>query len=82
MAGLPFIVGVAAKLEPAAGIAVWLVVGLGVLGDELVEEDLGRNYIGSEISAEYCEIAESRLAQGVLDLFTESVVEPVELGEE
>lgn len=41
-------------------------------------KDLGRNYIGSEISAEYCEIAESRLAQGVLDLFTESVVEPVE----
>ena len=41
-------------------------------------KDLGRNYIGSEISAEYCEIAESRLAQGVLDLFTESVVEQVE----
>jgi DNA modification methylase len=30
-------------------------------------KDLGRNYIGSEISAEYCKIAESRLAQGVFD---------------
>lgn len=30
-------------------------------------KDLGRNYIGSEISKEYCEIAEARLAQGVLD---------------
>jgi site-specific DNA-methyltransferase (adenine-specific) len=28
--------------------------------------DLGRNYIGSEISAEYCKIAESRLRQDVL----------------
>ena len=45
-------------------------------------KDLGMNYIGSELSLEYCDIAESRLAQGVLDLFTESVVEPVELGEE
>jgi DNA modification methylase len=29
-------------------------------------KDLGRNYIGSEISAEYCRIAESRLRQEVL----------------
>jgi DNA modification methylase len=28
--------------------------------------DLGRNYIGSEISKEYCDIAEQRLGQGVL----------------
>lgn len=28
--------------------------------------DLSRNYIGSEISKEYCEIAENRLKQGVL----------------
>lgn len=32
-------------------------------------KDLGRNFIGSEISAEYCKIAESRLAQGVLDFW-------------
>lgn len=30
-------------------------------------KELGRNYIGSEISTEYCAIAESRLAQGVFD---------------
>ena len=30
-------------------------------------KDLGRTYLGSEISKEYCDIAESRLAQGVLD---------------
>lgn len=29
-------------------------------------KDLGRNYIGSEISKEYCDIAEQRLKQGVL----------------
>lgn len=29
-------------------------------------KDLGRNYIGSEISAEYCKIAEDRLKQEVL----------------
>lgn len=29
-------------------------------------KDLGRNYIGSEISKEYCEIAEKRLGQEVL----------------
>lgn len=29
-------------------------------------KDLGRNYIGSEISKEYCDIAEQRLRQGVL----------------
>lgn len=29
-------------------------------------QDLNRNYIGSEISKEYCEIAEERLKQGVL----------------
>lgn len=29
-------------------------------------QNLGINFIGSEISKEYCEIAESRLAQGVL----------------
>lgn len=31
-----------------------------------VSKDLGRNYIGSEISKEYCDIAEQRLRQGVL----------------
>lgn len=30
-------------------------------------KDLGRRFIGSEISKEYCKIAESRLAQGVFD---------------
>ncbi len=30
-------------------------------------KDLGRRFIGSEISKEYCAIAESRLAQGVFD---------------
>jgi site-specific DNA-methyltransferase (adenine-specific) len=29
-------------------------------------KDLGRNFIGSEISKEYCDIAEQRLGQGVL----------------
>jgi site-specific DNA-methyltransferase (adenine-specific) len=29
-------------------------------------KDLGRNYIGSEISKEYCDVAEQRLRQGVL----------------
>lgn len=32
-----------------------------------VAKEYGRNYIGSEISAEYCAVAEARLAQGVLD---------------
>ena len=31
-------------------------------------KELGRNYIGIEISPEYCKIAERRLAQGVLDI--------------
>jgi len=31
-------------------------------------KELGRNYIGIEISPEYCKIAERRLAQGVLNI--------------
>jgi len=31
-------------------------------------KELGRNYIGIEISPEYCKIAECRLAQGVLNI--------------
>ena len=31
-------------------------------------KELGRNYIGIEISPEYCKIAENRLAQGVLNI--------------
>ena len=31
-------------------------------------KELGRNYIGIEISPEYCAIAEKRLAQGILNI--------------
>ena len=31
-------------------------------------KELGRNYIGIEISEKYCAIAERRLAQGVLKI--------------
>ena len=31
-------------------------------------KELGRNYIGIEISPEYCKIANRRLAQGVLNI--------------
>ena len=31
-------------------------------------KELGRNYIGIEISPEYCKIAEKRLSQGVLNI--------------
>jgi len=36
-------------------------------------KDLGMNYIGSELSLEYCDIAESRLAQGILPIFSSNV---------
>jgi len=31
-------------------------------------KELGRNYIGIEISEKYCKIARNRLRQGILDI--------------